>query len=68
MAFFLPNSLEVAGYPHRVPDALSAAEDAPIRKLDWRIAAPAAAAMLGVVAAVVIAKLPDPGVFLYFNF
>jgi D-alanyl-lipoteichoic acid acyltransferase DltB (MBOAT superfamily) len=68
IAFFLPNSLEIAGYPHKVPDALSAAEEAPITPRTWRIAAPATAAILGVIAAVVIAKLPDPGVFLYFNF
>ncbi len=68
IAFLLPNSMEIAGYPHKVPDATSAAEDAPIRPRTWRIAAPATAAILGVIAALVIAKLPDPGIFLYFNF
>ena len=68
LAFLAPNSQEIAGYPHHIPDAQYERDEAPIRDRLWKGSPVAAAALLGVILAVVLAKLPDPGVFLYFNF
>ena len=64
LAFFSPSALEIAGYPASVPGSF--VETAPLHPLHRRIAG--AAALLGILAAFIIARLPDPGVFLYFNF
>lgn len=62
----LPSVLELARYPQSTP-GLPIEHDGivPIRRpaKPW-----AAAAALGAVAALAFARLPDPGVFLYFNF
>ncbi|TCM17982.1 D-alanyl-lipoteichoic acid acyltransferase DltB (MBOAT superfamily) [Novosphingobium sp. PhB165] len=66
----LPSVLELARYPQSTP-GLPIEHDGivPIRRSARpRAAATAAAAALGVVAALAFARLPDPGVFLYFNF
>ena len=61
-----PNVLELAGYPDSTPGLPIEADG--IKPLHWAAPAFATAAVLGVVAAFAIAKLPNPGVFLYFNF
>jgi D-alanyl-lipoteichoic acid acyltransferase DltB (MBOAT superfamily) len=66
IALLLPNSLELVGYGQSMPNAES--DHVTLRTLVWRPAPALAAVVLGLVAALVIAKLPDPGVFLYFNF
>jgi len=66
MAFLCPNSLELAGYPASIPDA--EAETAPLVPVSWRLPAGLTAVALGAAAALAVARLPDPGVFLYFNF
>jgi len=66
MAFLAPNSLELAAYRQRLAPA--AAEAAPLAPCRLRIPRPVAAAALGAAAALALAMLPDPGVFLYFNF
>ncbi len=64
LTFLSPSALEIAGYPINVPGA--SVETAPLHPLRYRIVG--ATVYLGVLAALVIARLPDPGVFLYFNF
>ena len=64
MTFFSPSAVEIAGYPNSVPGA--SVETAPLHPLRHRIVG--ATVCLGVLAALIIARLPDPGVFLYFNF
>ena len=68
VAFFLPSSLELARYPHAIPGGEYEAAEAPLKPRRWPLSPPVTALLLGVVFAIVIAKLPDPGVFLYFNF
>ncbi|WP_395331115.1 MBOAT family O-acyltransferase [Novosphingobium sp. BL-8H] len=62
----LPSVLELARYPQSTP-GLPIEHDGivPVRRetRPW-----AAAAALGAIAALAFARLPDPGVFLYFNF
>jgi len=62
----LPSALELAGYPDSTPGLPIEADG--LRKVRWRAPAFATAAGLGVIAAFAIARLPDPGIFLYFNF
>lgn len=57
IAFLLPDTLALTGY---APDA------APRPR--WNLPPGASAAALGVIAALCFGRLPDPGVFLYFNF
>jgi alginate O-acetyltransferase complex protein AlgI len=64
LAFFSPSALEIAGYPDSIPGA--SIETAPLHPLRKRITG--APVYLGILAAFIIARLPDPGVFLYFNF
>jgi alginate O-acetyltransferase complex protein AlgI len=62
----LPNVLEIVRYPESTP-GLPIEHDGlvPVRRLP----SPAVAAIaVGCIAAFAFAKLPDPGVFLYFNF
>jgi len=68
VAFFLPSSLELARYPHAIPGGEYEAAEAPLKPRRWPLSPPVTALLLGVVFAIVLAKLPDPGVFLYFNF
>jgi alginate O-acetyltransferase complex protein AlgI len=65
-AFLLPNSIEIVGYAHSMPNAES--DHVPLNRVKWRPAPQLAAVALGLIAALAISKLPDPGVFLYFNF
>lgn len=62
----LPSVLDIARYPQATP-GLPIEHDgiAPVR---WRVSPWTAATALGAVAALAFARLPDPGVFLYFNF
>jgi D-alanyl-lipoteichoic acid acyltransferase DltB (MBOAT superfamily) len=62
----LPNVLEMTRYPKSTP-GLPIEHDG-ISPVMWRPAPALTAAILGIVAAIAFAKLPDPGVFLYFNF
>lgn len=66
ISFLLPNSIEIVGYAHSMPNDPS--DHVPLNPVLWRPSAPVAAIALGAIAAIAIAKLPDPGVFLYFNF
>jgi alginate O-acetyltransferase complex protein AlgI len=66
ISFFLPNSIELAGYAHAMPNDPS--DHVPLKAVIWRPSPALVAVGLGVIAALAIAKLPDPGVFLYFNF
>jgi hypothetical protein len=68
VAFLAPSSLELARYPHAIPGGEYEAAEAPLKPRRWPLAAVGTAAILGVVFALVVAELPDPGVFLYFNF
>ncbi len=62
----LPNVLEMTRYPESTPGM--PIEHDGIQPVTWRFSKWGAAAVLGLAAAFVLAKLPDPGVFLYFNF
>jgi D-alanyl-lipoteichoic acid acyltransferase DltB (MBOAT superfamily) len=66
IALLLPNALELVGYEHEMPNAES--DQVPLRPVDWRSAPGFVVLALGVIAALVIAKLPEPGIFIYFNF
>jgi alginate O-acetyltransferase complex protein AlgI len=66
VTFYLPNSIELAGYVHSAPNFES--DPVPVRRVKLRVAPELVAILLGLVAALVMAKLPDPGIFLYFNF
>jgi D-alanyl-lipoteichoic acid acyltransferase DltB (MBOAT superfamily) len=66
IAFLLPSSLELARYPDSTPGL--ELESAPLKPARWPVKAVGTAVLLGVIAALSIARLPDPGVFLYFNF
>jgi D-alanyl-lipoteichoic acid acyltransferase DltB (MBOAT superfamily) len=66
LAVFAPSALELAGYPDSVPGL--PVEDAPLTPFVWKAGPVATAVGLGAMFAFVVAKLPDPGVFLYFNF
>jgi alginate O-acetyltransferase complex protein AlgI len=66
ISFLLPNSMELVGYAHVMPNDPS--DQVPLKPVTWRPPAAVIAVTLGAIAALVIAKLPDPGVFLYFNF
>jgi alginate O-acetyltransferase complex protein AlgI len=66
IAFLLPNSIELVGYAHSMPNAES--DHVPLNPVKWRPARQLVAVTLGLIAALAISKLPDPGVFLYFNF
>ena len=59
IAWLLPNTLVLTGY---------VAAPAPRRTTRWTSRPGITAAALGVVAALCLARLPNPGVFLYFNF
>jgi alginate O-acetyltransferase complex protein AlgI len=61
-----PNVLELANYPDATPGLPIEAEG--LRPRPWRGKALFTAVLLGVAFALVLAKLPDPGIFLYFNF
>lgn len=62
-----PSALELVRYPHSTPG--EPVEGAPLlHPVTWRLPSLAGALSLGVIAAFAIARLPDPGVFLYFNF
>jgi D-alanyl-lipoteichoic acid acyltransferase DltB (MBOAT superfamily) len=61
-----PNVLEMTRYPDSTPGLPVEADG--LRAVSWRAAPAPMAIGLGVLAAFAIAKLPDPGVFLYFNF
>ena len=65
IAFFSPSALEVVGYPKCIPEA-DGVETAPLSPIVWKWTG--GACVVGGIAAFVLAKLPDPGVFLYFNF
>ena len=66
ISFLLPNSIELVGYAHAMPNDPS--DHVPLKAVNWRPYPALVAFGLGVIAALAIAKLPDPGVFLYFNF
>ncbi len=61
IAFMAPNTLALAGYS---PDVATPLCPAP----RWRLPPGITAAALGVTAALCFGRLPNPGVFLYFNF
>ncbi|WP_158914564.1 MBOAT family protein [Caulobacter sp. S45] len=63
----LPNALEMARYPVAIAGA-EEAEGAPLRPLQWRLSWVFTGVFLGFIGALALAKLPDPGIFLYFNF
>jgi alginate O-acetyltransferase complex protein AlgI len=66
-AAWAPNVLEMTRYPNSVPGLPIEADG--LRPVTWRPPPPLATAVgLGVIAAFAFAKLPNPGVFLYFNF
>jgi len=66
IALALPSALEIARYPWSIPGTPIEHDGlVPIRR---PVPAVAAALALGVIGALAFAKLPDPGVFLYFNF
>ncbi|HAX91507.1 MAG TPA: membrane-bound O-acyltransferase family protein, partial [Rhodospirillaceae bacterium] len=52
-------------YPKCIPEA-DGVETAPLSPIVWKWTG--GACVVGGIAAFVLAKLPDPGVFLYFNF
>ncbi|MEH3045542.1 MBOAT family O-acyltransferase [Sphingomonas adhaesiva] len=62
----LPNVLEIVRYPESTP-GLPIEHDG-LRPVARQPSPLVAAAALGCIAAFAFAKLPDPGVFLYFNF
>ena len=62
----LPNVLEIVRYPESTP-GLPIEHDG-LRPVVRQPSPLIAAAALGCIAAFAFAKLPDPGVFLYFNF
>jgi alginate O-acetyltransferase complex protein AlgI len=62
----LPNALELARYPQSTPGM--PIEHDGIDPVRFRVPALLAAVLLGIVAGLAFAKLPDPGIFLYFNF
>jgi D-alanyl-lipoteichoic acid acyltransferase DltB (MBOAT superfamily) len=62
----LPNVLEIVRYPESTP-GLPIEHDG-IRPVRWRPRPALAALALGCIAAAAFAKLPNPGVFIYFNF
>jgi D-alanyl-lipoteichoic acid acyltransferase DltB (MBOAT superfamily) len=66
ISFLLPNSIELAGYVHMMPNDPS--DHVPLTAIRWRPRPVLVAIGVGALAALAIAKLPDPGVFLYFNF
>ncbi len=66
LAWLAPNTAELAGYPASVPGA--EVETAPLAPCRPLLPAGLAAAALGAAAALALAKMPDPGIFLYFNF
>ena len=66
ISFLLPNSIELVGYAHAMPNDPS--DHVPLKAVNWQPYPALVAFGLGVIAALAIAKLPDPGVFLYFNF
>jgi alginate O-acetyltransferase complex protein AlgI len=66
ISLLLPNSVELVGYTHSMPNDPS--DHVPLNPVLWRPSPAVAAFALGVIGAFAIAKLPDPGVFLYFNF
>jgi alginate O-acetyltransferase complex protein AlgI len=66
IALLPPNSIELVGYEHAMPNAQS--DQVPITPVSFSLAPGLVAVALGIVAALVIAKLPEPGVFIYFNF
>jgi alginate O-acetyltransferase complex protein AlgI len=66
ISFFVPNSVELVGYAHSMPNDPS--DHVPLNPVGWRPSSVVAAFALGIIGAFAIAKLPDPGVFLYFNF
>jgi hypothetical protein len=63
---FLPSALELVRYPQTTPGM--PIEHDGIMPFRWQPPALTAAMALGVIAAAAFIKLPDPGVFLYFNF
>jgi alginate O-acetyltransferase complex protein AlgI len=66
LSLFSPNSIELVGYAHSMPNDPS--DRVPLNPVRRRPSSAVVAIALGVVAALVFAKLPDPGIFLYFNF
>ena len=66
VALLMPNVLEMVRYPESTPGLPIEADG--LEPVTWRLPSPAAALGLGVIAAFALVKLPDPGVFLYFNF
>ena len=66
ISFLLPNSIELVGYSHSMPN--DPRDHVPLNPVVRRPSPAVIAIALGVMAAFAIAKLPDPGVFLYFNF
>jgi len=66
ISFFFPNSIELVNYAHEMPNDPS--DHVPLKPITWQPPPAIIAVTLGAIAALAIAKLPDPGVFLYFNF
>jgi hypothetical protein len=66
LSFFSPNTMELAGYVHSAPNFES--DPIPIKPVRVGLPPEAVAIALGLISALVIARLPDPGIFLYFNF
>lgn len=73
VAVAMPNALELVGYPRRLPGPAQPEElprdIRPVRVLPDRAYGPALASVaLGLLAALCLTRVPNPGVFLYFNF
>ncbi len=66
VSLLLPNVLEMVRYPESTPGLPVEADG--LEPVKWRLPPHVVALGLGVIAAFVLVKLPDPGVFLYFNF
>lgn len=66
ISFLLPNSIELTNYAHAMPNDPS--DHVPLKPIAWQPPPAIIAVALGAIAALAIAKLPDPAVFLYFNF
>lgn len=62
----LPSVLELVNYPRSTP-GLPIEHDG-LKPVGWRAPAWGTAAAIGVAGALAFARLPDPGIFLYFNF